>query len=372
MVQSWVPQYRRAFYNGLRDRLVAQGIDFHLVHGQAFGAQIHKADTVTLPWSTVVDARTFAVASKTLSWRPRVRQVAEADLIIATQKSSHLENYAFLARQVTGRQRFALWGHGQNFQNASPVGEFVKRALSRRVHWWFAYNELSAAVVRDLGFPEERITVVNNAIDTHAIHTWVDCTAPSQLDALRAETGLTGSNIGAFVGGLYAEKRLPYLVEACDRIRSTTRDFEMLVLGGGPDLAFMQRAAASRPWLHVLGPRFDEDKVRLLQLADVMLMPGLVGLAILDAFALGLPLVTVADSSHSPEVDYLDDGVNGMMLPRGTAAAAYGDAVAALLDDRARLRRMAEAGLIDSRRYTIANMVDRFADGVVQALDAGF
>lgn len=372
MVQAWIPQYRRAFYNDLRDRLRRDGVDFKLIHGRPFGDHVAKGDTVDLPWATIVEARTLPVASKTVSWRPCVRQIADADLVIAPQKTSHLENYGFLTRQLMRRQRFAFWGHGRNFQNSSVLGESIKRAVSTRVHWWFAYNELSADVVRDLGFPDERITVVENAIDTRQIQDWLAATSAQELDALRAELGLTGARVGAFVGGLYAEKRLPYLVEACDRIRSLTGDFEMLVIGGGPDLRQMEQAAASRPWLHVLGPRFDEEKVRLLALADVLLMPGLVGLVILDAFALGLPLVTVADSKHSPEVDYLRDGVNGLMLPHGTAAAQYGEVVAALLGDRSRLERMAATGRAEARRYTMENMVDRFATGALQALDAPF
>ena len=369
MVQAWTPQYRRPFYEGLRDRLQREGIRFDMIYGQPFGEQVAKKDAVELPWATKVHTRTIPFASRTLSWIPCVRRLAGADLVIATQRSSQLENYAFLARQMAGRQRLAFWGHGRNFQNASAAGEFIKNAISTHVHWWFAYNELSAEVVRGLGYPNDRITVVDNAIDTRQILEWIDQTTHDELTALRAHLGITGSHIGVFIGGLYAEKRLPYLIQACDRIRADIEDFEMLVIGAGPDAGVVSAAAEGRPWLHALGPRFDEEKVRILQLADVLLMPGLVGLVILDAFAVGLPLVTVADSMHSPEVDYLDDGVNGVMLPTGTTPEQYGNRVADLLRSRDQLDQMAAAGRASGGRYTMENMVERFATGVMQALD---
>jgi L-malate glycosyltransferase len=39
-----------------------------------------------------------------------------------------------------------------------------------------------------------------------------------------------------------------------------------------------------------------------------MLMPGLVGLAVLDAFADGIPRVTTVIEYHSPEIEYLVPG----------------------------------------------------------------
>jgi exopolysaccharide biosynthesis WecB/TagA/CpsF family protein len=47
-----------------------------------------------------------------------------------------------------------------------PKQEKWKQIWLTKVDWWFAYNDLSAGIVRSLGYPEERITSVQNAIDT--------------------------------------------------------------------------------------------------------------------------------------------------------------------------------------------------------------
>ena len=82
------------------------------------------------------------------------------------------------------------------------------------------------------------------------------------------------------------------------------------------------------------GPVFgDETAADLLRQSTLLLMPGLVGLAVVDSFATGCPLVTVDLPFHSPEIEYLENGVNGVCLPAGTTPTAYAEAVVELLGD---------------------------------------
>ena len=50
------------------------------------------------------------------------------------------------------------------------------------------------------------------------------------------------------------------------------------------------------------------------------LLPGAVGLGVLDSFAFDVPLVTVDLPYHGPEIDYVRDGENGVKLPAQTDA----------------------------------------------------
>ena len=116
------------------------------------------------------------------------------------------------------------------------------------------------------------------------------------------------------------------------------------------------------------GAKFDEERVPYLMLGKLMLMPGAVGLAVLDAFCLEVPLVTIDVPYHGPEIEYLVDGTNGVIVERGSDARRYAAVVAELLiDDDARARL--QEGCRESReRYSIECMAQRFADGVVGAM----
>jgi glycosyltransferase involved in cell wall biosynthesis len=118
--------------------------------------------------------------------------------------------------------------------------------------------------------------------------------------------------------------------------------------------------------VHAAGARFGRDKALLLRLAQLWLNPGLVGLGILDAFCAGLPLLTTDLPLHSPEIDYLEAGRNGLMVsPDGTAFAA---AIDGLLDEPLRLTLLQAGAVASSQRYSIEAMADNFATGVRQCL----
>ena len=99
-------------------------------------------------------------------------------------------------------------------------------------------------------------------------------------------------------------------------------------------------------------------------------MPGLVGLGILDAFALETPLVTTQVPLHSPEIDYLKHGVNGFMVDQSDNLQAYADAVVYLLRNETERQRLIQGCQISREIYTLENMVNRFAQGVELALGA--
>jgi len=57
--------------------------------------------------------------------------------------------------------------------------------------------------------------------------------------------------------------------------------------------------AATRPWCKWAGARHGREKAQHLALAQVLLNPGMVGVGILDGFAMRLPLVTTDCGIHS-------------------------------------------------------------------------
>jgi glycosyltransferase involved in cell wall biosynthesis len=266
----------------------------------------------------------------------------------------------------------ALWGHGVNLQAdgrlLTRTAEAVKRRATMAAHWFFAYTEGVASRIRDLGFPAGHITVVQNALDTRALRRAYLDVAEADVAALRRRHGITGSRVGLYLGSLYTRKRLGFLLESALSVRDALGDFELIVAGTGPDAGLVRRAADRHPWIHAVGPVFGAEKAAFGRLADVMLMPGLVGLAVLDSFALETPLLTTAVPYHSPEIEYLQDGVNGVVLPAEASSRAYGTAVATVLRDRGRLAVL-RAGCRDgAARYTVAEMSARCADGVGRAL----
>lgn len=370
VVYKTLPRYRIPFFEQLRPYLAHHGVNFRLIYGDPPPEEREKGDTGHIAWGQPIRNRTLAFGTRRVYWQPCVNLLKDSDLVIVEQASKLLVNYVLFAKQFLGGPKVALWGHGRNFQTnrVSPLAEGVKMRLSRHAHWCFAYNETSAEAFRRTGFPSDRITVVQNAIDTTSLSQKKATTTEEDLRTLRSQLGIRGNNVAIFVGGLYAEKRVDFLMETAKLVRRRVPDFELLVLGGGPDQHIVMNAAQAAPWIRYVGPTFGHDKVKFFLLAKVMLLPGLVGLGIVDSFVFEVPLITCDISYHSPEIEYLVHGVNGLKCKVGTMPTEYAEAVASVLmnaDLRARLQRGCRQA---AQTYTVEAMVEKFGQGVLQAL----
>jgi glycosyltransferase involved in cell wall biosynthesis len=349
----------------LKARCAEGGIDLHLVHGQATRREQAKKDEASLPWAHRVENRFWEVGEKDWIWQPFPRHLRDADLVVVMQENRILSNYPLLLKRMLGGPKVTYWGHGANFQSDAPAGlrEQWKQMMLTRVDWWFAYTEMTADIVRRAGYPQERITCLDNAIDNEAFERDLAAVPDAQLMVMRVEIDAPeGAPVGLFCGSLYPDKRLDYMIAAADRIHAALPAFRLVVVGDGPSASEIRAAAETRPWLKWVGVRKGLEKAAWFRLADVVINPGAVGLHVLDSFCSGTPMMTTAESRHGPEIAYLKDGVNGLIV-RGEASR-YADAVIALFNDRAKLEAIKRAALRDASRYTLDNMVNQFADGI--------
>ena len=349
-IEEWLPRYRIPFLNLLRERLAAQGIEFRLYHGQPTASVALRSDSAELPWAhQVINAHLGP-----LVWQPVWRHVRHADLVIVDQANRLVLNYLLLVARATGGPAVGFFGHGANLQgNPSSFREHWKRALLRTPDWWFAYTDGVAERVMSAGYPRDRITVVQNAVDT------------SELAKINVPKR---SGRCIYVGSLHEYKRLPFLLESADRVAGNISRFELIVVGDGPLRSWLQSQAKTRPWLRLEGANHSEARDKLFVSSELTLMPGTVGLVVVDSFAARAPLVTTGVALHSPEIDYLQDGFNGRVV-EGASVEDYADAVTQLLVNRA-LRENLEDGCDKSaRKYTVEEMVARFLSGISEALE---
>ncbi len=371
IIELYLRHYRKPFFELLRKKLSLSNVELVLIHGFPLKSEAKKKDEVEIAWARQIQNKCIKIDSRELYWQPCLKLLRRTDLLIVDQASKLLLNYVLFISQIFGIKKLCFWGHGKNFQehNASCIGERVKRFMSRNVHWWFAYNDLSAGIIRSLGYPEDKITSVQNSIDTrHLIETHQNI-SQLQLKEVKRKLGIKGDNVCLYAGGMYPEKRLDFLINACMHIKNAVPDFEMIFIGAGPDDTKVKDATVKKDWIHYMGPKFDEEKVPYFMLAKLFLMPGLVGLPVVDAFALETPLITTKIPYHSPEIDYLVDGFNGMIVHETDDPSVYAAMVSCLLKNNEAREKLIAGCRIAREKYTIEKMVKRFAQGVIRALD---
>jgi len=119
--------------------------------------------------------------------------------------------------------------------------------MSRNVHWWFAYTDSTAARLRALGFPQERISVVNNSIDTASSVA----TGPRTRTPTSGQCGSRWASQAArwrISWRRLSARRIPWLLDAGRLIRAEIPDFELLFIGAGTELGNLRAAATALPW----------------------------------------------------------------------------------------------------------------------------
>ena len=369
IVQRRLTHYRLPLFEHMRSNLAAQDVRLRLLHGEPTAAERSKNDQGHLDWAEALPTQYWL--NGRICWQPFMPLASGSDLVIVTQENKQINNLLALAAPWRKGQ-LAFWGHGRNMQATHPDGarERFKRWTSNRVDWWFAYTELSATFVREDGFPADRITVLNNSIDTAELRQSVLLARRTPREQLRSHLGLRPTGpVGLFLGSLYSDKRIAWLLQAAQAIQAQVPGFQLAVAGNGPDQALAQAAAAQSSHVVYLGSVRGERKAQLLAAADVMLNPGLVGLGILDGFVAGLPMLTTDCRLHSPEIAYLQSGENGVMT--ADDLPTYVNATVQLLQDPAKMARLQAGAALSGQAYSVEHFADRFCDGILACLQRG-
>ena len=368
LLQRILPHYRVPLVRALRDHLSTAGIDLVLAYGQERKDSVPQTVRIEEPWAHYIANYYATLHGVTFVVQSVGSVLRQADLIVVEHANQLLVNHWLLVAQELTHRKVAFFGHAKNFQARAPTGlrERLRGITLRYADWWFAYTEASKKLVVAAGFPEARVTVVNNSIDTRLLAQALLRVNEAQLALLRSRLGLLGTNVGVFCGGMYPAKRLDFLLQACLRIRALVPDFEMILVGEGPSKDLAVAAADEFKWIHYVGAKTGNDLAAIYRLGKVLLMPGVVGLVLIDSFVGMLPLFTTNSSSHGPEIEYLQSGVNGVIV--GQDVDAYSHTVVEHLVNDEKRHRLIKGCEASAREFSLDMMVARFATGIQQCL----
>lgn len=368
LVQRVLPHYRICFIRSLQARLWERGIDFRLIYGQERAGTVPRTVRLHEPWAHHVTNRYANIGNTELVWQHCLRAIGRSDLVIVEQSNRLLINYWLQARRLWSGARLGFWGHGRNFQSVAPdsLRERWKRVLLRHVDWWFAYTEATREILSKQRFPADRVTAVNNAVDDETLRPAVAALMDREPRAVAASLGCKGRHVALYCGALHEGKRIEFLLQAAHAIKTSLPDFELLVVGDGPLRGRVEQAAAADSWIRYAGMKTGVDLAPFLRASQVLLMPGPVGLVMLDSFIGACPLITTNISRHGPEIAYLRSGVNGLMTRDDIQAFAAG--TVECLRSPARLRMLRKGCRDSAQRYSMRAMVENFAEGIEQCV----
>lgn len=361
-------RYRLPFYEELYRRLSKTGVDLTVAYSEPKGKEIDKADNCNLPKHYGKPVKLVSILNGKMRYQQCLSDIVKADLVIVEQANKHLVNYLLILLSAVKLKRFALWGHGKNYQADSfNKKEKIKKLLLTQADWWFAYTNETARYVKSCGFPQQQITNVENSIDVRQLNEDIQSVKPEEIRDFKKKHGIPNDAIiGLFCGAMYEEKQLPFLCECLIKIQEKDKRFYFIFAGAGTDGSVAANFCRQNPWACYVGPVFDTEKALCFATADLVLNPGLVGLGILDCFAAGTPMVTTRYPKHSPEIAYISNGENGIVSD--FTISSFSQAVIFTLKQKDLLSMLQVNAKLAAQNYSVENMARNFAQGVQEAL----
>lgn len=213
-----------------------------------------------------------------------------------------------------------------------------------------SYNQ---ALKQDLAEPF-KLRWANNTIDTLEINKNYDFSFPPEKPITLV-----------FIGRLIPSKRIDdafhYYRSLKDSIKHLTIRLE--VIGDGPDASKLKELKEGDHDVVWHGTLVEEDKIApIMKRSTIVFIPGLSGLSINHAFAYGRPYVTLDAKFHGPEIAYLEDGYNGMLLKQSFTENI--ERLSMLISDRKTLNAYCSNAKTTGEKLSINNWVTQMKNSL--------
>jgi len=155
---------------------------------------------------------------------------------------------------------------------------------------------------------------------------------------------MPNKKIIGFCGRIGREKDLPTLIRAFKKIRIHQKNIVLLIVGTGIEEEVGKD-------IHMIVTGAVSNVVPYLQAMDIFVLPSLTetsSLATMEAMSVGLPVVVTPVGMIR---EYIEDGKNGLIFPRGSASSLYEKLEGLLADEKLRASLGREARRTIKIRY---------------------
>jgi glycosyltransferase involved in cell wall biosynthesis len=258
--------------------------------------------------------------------------------------------------------KIGLWSNGSVRKEITGIkrkirGLFLNFFLYRaKVH--ICYGSRYKNQLLSLGIDESKVFVAQNTINIEKILAY--CTThkrESQDDTVNFLS----------VGVLIKDKNLDLAIKAVSRLIREGYKTSFTIIGKGiiiEDLRSLVREEKMEKSIFLLGYKSDDEIPSYFLNADVFMLPGVGGLAINEAMAYGLPLLsTIADGTIT---DLLYEGKNGFYFNDNPSLENIYEVCKKTLEtSKVELAEMGnQSRQIVSGKASLQNMVDNFEKAI--------
>ncbi len=317
-----VPEYRRPILEYLNDRLDGRLIVFAGSFPESSFDGISSKASANYEYHSLSQ---HWIGHKGALFQNYSRVFSSNPVVILAEESPRTISLPWLLANAKRKNiGTLLWGHfSSNNRRFSPRHPFdlYRMALAKWVDACVCYTDDVADLLRPY-VPDESCFVARNTLDTHTLFRLYESLTSEGKETIRSQLGIPiDSKTLIYIGRLIPDKRPKVLLDLHKSLSEETNS-TLIIIGDGPERENINAAIKNESINNVflLGAISDlEDSAAWMYASDIMVCPGYVGLNVNHALCMGLPVITYDSPDpkiryHSPEIAFLINGVNGMIV----------------------------------------------------------
>lgn len=220
------------------------------------------------------------------------------------------------------------------------------------------YGEHGIPIIESYGVHSKKIFVAYNSIDTDHVL--------AAIERVRHTAPMRDPHHIISMGRLIRSKKFDILLQAFRYVHKRIPDARLTLIGDGPEMNNLQRLTRKyqiNQQVHFTGRILnDEDKAPYLLSSSLLVLPGLGGLAINEAFCYNLPVIcTAADGT---EKQLVRDGINGLYCVSDNALDMAQKIIHILSDSALQKKMSANAYNTVRTKFTLPEMLNGFTNAI--------
>jgi glycosyltransferase involved in cell wall biosynthesis len=367
ILHSILPAYRKDFFETLNQQLKKDDIELTVFHGTSFFKQINS-DTNPKYSAVPLLTKEFSLFGyRIVWWKGIFKQIKHInpDMVIILFSPGNISFWLVQLYANFHKIKVGLWSNGSVRKEITgikkKIREFFLNFFLYRAKVHISYGSRYKKELLAMGIDESKVFVAQNTINVEKILSFC-----AENKRARTEEYVNFLSVGVLI----KDKNLDPAIRAVSRLIREGFKIHFTIVGKGTIIEELRRLVREEEMdenIFLSGYVSDTEITSYFLNADVFIMPGTGGLAINEAMAYGLPVIsTVADGTI---IDLLQEGRNGYFLNESAGVEhIYDVCKKILLKSKSDLMEMGNLSRqIVSEKATLKNMVDNFVQAILYA-----
>jgi glycosyltransferase involved in cell wall biosynthesis len=364
-----LPAYRKDFFETLNQHLKQKDIELTVIHGTCFYNKSINLDTDPTYSAIPLLTKEFIFLGYRIVWWKgilnKIKRI-DPDMVIILFTPGNL---TFLLVQLycyIRKIKIGIWSNGSVRKEITGIRRkirgFVNIFFLYRADVHICYGTRYKKELLALGIDESKVVVAQNTINIEKILSFcVDNKHDSSGEFIKFLS----------VGVLIKDKNLDLAIRTISRLNREGYKVHFNIIGKGAiieELRSLVREEKMEENIFVLGYKSNEEVPSFFLSADVFLLTGTGGLAVNEAMAYGLPILsTMADGTI---IDLLFEGKNGYYLNDDASLENIYEVCKKILkNSKTELMEMGNfSRQIIREKATLHNMVNNFEKAILYGM----